>query len=78
MATPYPKIAVDFGVHPITLSQWLRQADIDEGTKAGKTTSESAELWEARRGIKLLEQDNQLLRRSAAYLSQSDRPARVR
>lgn len=30
------QIATDFGVHPMTLTKWMRQADIDEGTKPGK------------------------------------------
>jgi transposase len=42
------QIASDFGVHPMTLSKWLRQADIDEGAKPGTTRSESAELRELR------------------------------
>ena len=29
------QIATDFGIHPITLSKWLRQADIEDGTKPG-------------------------------------------
>jgi transposase-like protein len=29
------QIAADFGVHPITLSKWMRQADIDEGSNPG-------------------------------------------
>ncbi len=45
------QIATDFGVHPMTLHKWMRQADIDEGTKPGKSTSESAELRELRRRI---------------------------
>ena len=44
------QIATDFGVHPMTLSKWMRQADIDAGVKPGVSTSESAELREARRG----------------------------
>lgn len=27
------QIATDFGVHPMTLTKWMRQADIDEGTQ---------------------------------------------
>ncbi|WP_306192795.1 transposase [Streptomyces sp. MK5] len=27
------QIAADFGVHPITLSKWLRRADTDEGAR---------------------------------------------
>ena len=29
-------IATQLGVHPMTLAKWMRQADIDEGTKPGK------------------------------------------
>lgn len=43
------QIAADFGVHPVTLSNWMRQADVDEGAKPGTTTKESSELREARR-----------------------------
>ena len=70
------QIASDFGVHPMTLHKWLRQADIDEGTKPGTSSGESAELREARRRIKLLEQENEVLRRAAAYLSQANRPGK--
>ncbi|MEZ0341061.1 IS3 family transposase [Mycobacterium sp. pV006] len=68
------QIANDFGVHPMTLHKWMRQADIDEGARPGKSTGESGELREARRRIKLLEQENEVLRRAAAYLSQANLP----
>jgi transposase len=63
------QIAKDFGVHPMTLFKWLRQADVDAGTRLGVSSSESAELRELRRRNKLLEQENEVLRRAAAYLS---------
>ena len=53
------QIAKDFGVHPMTLFKWLRQAEADEGAKPGVWRGESAELREARRRIKLLEQENE-------------------
>ena len=70
------QIAKDFGVHPMTLFKWLRQADIDAGAKPGTTSGESAELREARKRIKLLEQENEVLRRAAAYLSQANMPGK--
>ena len=70
------QIATDFGVHPMTLTKWMRQADIDEGAKPGTSTADSAELRDARRRIKLLEQENEVLRRAAAYLSQSNLPGK--
>ncbi|UHJ53634.1 IS3 family transposase [Mycolicibacterium fortuitum] len=71
------QIATDFGVHPVTLHKWMRQADIGEGAKPGKRTGESAELRDARRRIKLLEQENEVLRRATAYLSQANLPKRL-
>jgi transposase len=70
------QIAKDFGVHPMTLFKWLRQADTDEGSKPGVSRNDSAELREARKRIKLLEQENEVLRRATAYLSQANLPGK--
>jgi transposase len=43
------QIVADFGVHPMTLSEWMHQAGIDDGATPGTTTGESAELRELRR-----------------------------
>jgi transposase len=70
------RIAADFGVHPITLSKWLRKADVEDGVRPGVAASESAELRELRRRNRLLEQENEVLRRAAAYLSQANLPGK--
>jgi len=70
------QIAKDFGIHPMTLSNWLSQDAIDAGTKPGKTTADNAELREANKRIRLLEQENEVLRRAAAYLSQANLPGK--
>ena len=71
------QIAKDFGVHPMTLQKWLRRADLDEGIKPGQTRTEAAEIRELRKRNRLLEQENEVLRRAAAYLVRRHRP-RVR
>ncbi|MDT0119055.1 transposase, partial [Kocuria sp. PD6] len=43
------QIAKDFGVHEMTLRKWIRQADIDDGNRPGKTREDSTELRELRR-----------------------------
>ncbi|MBF6229080.1 IS3 family transposase [Nocardia abscessus] len=68
------QIAADFGIHPMTLSKWMRQADVDEGAKPGTSSSESAELRAAKRRIRLLEQENEVLKRAAAYFAQATLP----
>jgi transposase len=70
------QVAADFGVHPMTLSKWLRVAGVEDGGKPGVTRAEQAELREARKRIKLLEQENEVLRRAAAYLSQANLPGK--
>ncbi|PPK66156.1 hypothetical protein CLV40_111120 [Actinokineospora auranticolor] len=60
----------------MTLFKWLRQADADEGVKPGESRSDLAELREARKRIKLLEQENEVLRRATAYLSQAHLPGK--
>jgi transposase len=71
------QIAKDFGVHPMTLFKWLRQADTDSSAKpVSSNASGSVELREARKRIKLLEQENEVLRRAAAYLSQANLPGK--
>ncbi|WP_100814154.1 IS3 family transposase [Microbacterium lacus] len=71
------QIAKDFGVHPMTLQKWLQRAAVDDGSMPGQSRTEGAELREARKRIRLLEQENEVLRRAAAYLSQANLPKRL-
>ncbi len=70
------RVARDFGVHPMTLQKWLRDAEVEEGTKPGQARAEASELREARKRIRLLEQENEVLRRATAYLSQANLPGK--
>lgn len=68
--TPLSQIAKDFGVSEGSLSNWMKQADIEDGRRPGLTGADQTELREAKKRIRLLEQENEVLRRAAAYLSQ--------
>ncbi|MFE5776626.1 IS3 family transposase [Brachybacterium sp. NPDC056505] len=70
------QIAKDFGVHEMTLHKWIRQADIDDGNRSGRSREDAAETRELKRRVRLLEQENEVLRRAAAYLSQANLPKR--
>ena len=71
---PLSQIAKDFGISESCLHRWLKLADIQEGTRPGVTASESAELRELRRRTKLLEQENEVLRRAAAFFAREISP----
>ena len=67
-------VAAGFGISESCLANWLKAADVEEGVKPGVTAAENAELREAKRRIRLLEQENEVLRRAAAYLGQANLP----
>ena len=69
---PIAKLAADFGISESCLRNRMRQADVEDGVLPGTTAAENSELREARRKIRLLEQENEVLRRAAAYLSQAN------
>ena len=73
---PIAEIAKDFGISESCLRNWLRRADVEDGVRPGTTTAESVELRDAKRRIRLLEQENEVLRRAAAYLSQANLPGK--
>ena len=68
------QVAKDFGVSDATLSNWLRQAEVEDGRKPGVSKDEAAEVRELRRRNRLLEQENEVLRRAAAYLGKANIP----
>ena len=78
------QVARDFGVSESCLQRWLKIADREDGLappaaggdRGGGSKDEAAELRELRRRNKLLEQENEVLRRAAAYLSQANLPGK--
>lgn len=68
--TSFAQIAKDFGISESCVQNWVKRAKIEDGVKPGRTVVEQAELREAKKRIRLLEQENEVLRRAAAYLSQ--------
>lgn len=69
---PIGQIAKDFGISESCLRNWLTKADRADAP-AGDNRS-AAELREAKKRIRLLEQENEVLRRAAAYLSRDINP----
>ncbi len=51
------RVAGQLGMHPETLRNWVRQAEIDGGARAGTTTSDAERLAQ-------LERENRELRRA--------------
>jgi transposase len=54
----------------------MKQADIEDGRRPGLTEDDRKQLREANKRIRLLQQENEVLRRAAAYLSQANLPGK--
>ena len=68
------QIAKDFGISEACLHRWLKLADIEDGVRPGVTTAEAAELRDAKKRVRVLEQENEILRRAAAFFARETLP----
>ena len=72
--TPIAQIAKDFGISDAVIRRWLAKADVEDGLRPAMAAMESAELREANKRIRLLEMENEVLRRAAVYLGRGINP----
>ncbi|WP_226344067.1 transposase [Agilicoccus flavus] len=70
------QVAADFGISESCLTNWMKTADVEDGTKPDRSATQSATERELRKRVRLLEQENEVLRRAAAYLSQANLPGK--
>ena len=68
------EVAADFDVSVESVRRWMRQADIDDGVRGGLTTAEQSEVVQLRRDKRRLEQENEILRRAAAFFAKEISP----
>jgi len=68
------EVAADFDIALSTLKRWMHQADVDDGIKDGLTSAEQSEIVQLRRDKRRLEQENEILRRAAAYFARDHAP----
>ena len=73
---PLNQIAKDFGISEGCLHNWMKKADVEDGRRPGVSDADRVELRDAKKRIRLLEQENEVLRRAAAYLSQANLPGK--
>lgn len=68
------EIARDFGISESCLQRWLAQAALDDGTRSGVSSVDSAELREVKKRNRILEMENEILRRAAAFFAKDISP----
>ncbi len=69
------RVAEQLDVGPESLRAWVKQAEIDDGDRAGTTSEEAAELKALRQENKELRRANAILRSASAFFAaELDRP----
>lgn len=69
---PIAKLASDLGISESCLRRWMAIADVDDGRRPGLTSDEKAELVALRRRTRVLELENEILKRAAAYFAKEN------
>jgi transposase len=71
------KIARQLDIGTETLRTWVRQAEIDNGTRPGTTTEERSRIVELEKENRELRRANQILKEASVFFAQElDRPRR--
>ena len=70
---PIAQLAKDLGVAESGLRRWMKQADLDEGRRGdGLASEERRELADLRRRNRVLEMENEILKRASAYFAREN------
>jgi transposase-like protein len=71
---PVARTARDLGISESCLRRWMERDAIDSGRKPGLTTDEHKELVELRRRLRVLEMENEILKRASDLITVSRSP----
>jgi transposase len=59
-------------MHPATLRNWVRQAEVDEGRRPGTSTSDAQRLADLERENRELRRANEILRTASAFFAAAE------
>jgi transposase len=63
-------VAKDYDVARLTITNWLKQDDLDAGRRSdGLTTAENAEVGKLRKRVRELEIERDILKKAAAWFA---------
>jgi transposase len=66
------QIAKDLGISESCLRRWVAVDDVDTGRREGTSSDERRELVELRRRNRVLEMENEILKRASAYFAREN------
>jgi transposase len=67
------QVAKDFDLTETAVREWVKQAEVDSGERAGLSSDEVRELAELRRENRRLREDVEILKRATAFFAKETR-----
>jgi transposase len=64
-----PQVARDLDLTENSLRNWVKQAEIDDGTREGLTTEEKAEIRRLRKELRKVTMERDFLKKAAAFFA---------
>ena len=71
-------IAPKIGCVPQTLNEWIKRDEIDNGMRAGVTTTDQQRLKELERENRELRRANEILKLASAFFAQAELDRRIK
>ena len=72
MGEPVAQVAKGLGISEGALRRWMAIDAVDSGRVEGLTSAEKRELIELRRKTRVLEMENEILKRASAYFAREN------
>jgi len=69
---PVAQVARNLGISESCLRRWMERDAVDVGRQEGLTSAEKRELVELRRRNRVLEMENEILKRASAYFAREN------
>ena len=71
-------IAPKIGCVPQTLNEWVKQAEVNSGQRAGTSISDAQRIKELEREVKELRRANDILKTASAFFAQAELDRRLK
>ena len=72
------RVGDQLGINPETLRNWVTQAEVDAGDRAGTTTDEARRVVELEREVRELRRANEILKTASAFFAAAELDRRLK
>jgi transposase len=72
------RVGDQLGINPETLRNWVTQAEVDAGDRAGTTSEEARRVVELEREVRELRRANEILKTASAFFAAAELDRRLK